>query len=263
MSAVKASVKLALFALLCVPVVLTQPFLLMVYRGPHAYHIPYLWHRSVCAIFGIRFKIIGKPATDRQTIYMSNHLSYLDIPMIGSLLKASFVAKKEVESWPVFGFLSKLQQTEFIERKRTAAHQQKQVMSARLASGQSLIIFPEGTSTSGESVLPFKSSLFTLAMDGSAKDLYVQPMTISLVKVNGKTPENTDTRNIYAWPRDLDMPLHEHLWRFACSSGADLTLTFHPPLRARDYDDRKILAKACHDNVSKGLEIPNQALQAA
>jgi 1-acyl-sn-glycerol-3-phosphate acyltransferase len=250
-----AVLKLAAFALNCLWVIPTQSLVLFITKGPASYYLPQLWHRALCFFFGIRWEIEGEPCTDRQVLYMSNHLSYLDIPMIASILRASFVAKSEVEGWALFGYLSTLQQTAFIQRKRSAIAREKKALQDRINEGESLIIFPEGTSTSGLEVLPFKSSLFALALGEDKPDLYIQPITIQLLEIDGHPPRSKEEQDLYAWPRDVDIDLHVHLWRFALTSGAKLRLTFHSPLRARDFADRKVLAKTCHDNVSKGLSL--------
>jgi 1-acyl-sn-glycerol-3-phosphate acyltransferase len=254
MTHVTAALKMLLFALWCLIAVPFQSAVLLFTKGDAAYILPCLWHKGVCKIFGIRYTITGAPVTDRQTLFMSNHLSYLDIPLIGSFLKASFLAKKDVESWPVFGFLSKLQQTAFIERKQSATAREIESLSQRVQNQRNLILFPEGTSTDGRSVLPFKSSLFTLAMGTGTETLVVQPMTLHLVSVDGKAPETQALRDLYTWHRDMDTPLATHLWLFAKTSGARIDVIFHPALNPADYEDRKTLAKICHEHVSKGLE---------
>ena len=253
MTSFKASFKLVLFALWSLLLVPPQILLLLLTKGPAAYYIPNLWQKGVCTIFGIRLEVCGTPETRRQVLFMSNHISYLDIPAIASLLKASFVAKGDVANWPVFGFLSKLQQTAFVERKRTSIGKEADSLQGRIAAGRSLIIFPEGTSTDGQTVLPFKSSLFSLALNDNNADLYVQPMTVQVLEVNGREPRTQEDRDLYAWHRDMDTELPTHLWRFAQTSGAKLRMTFHEPLRAAAYEDRKVLAQACHDNVINGL----------
>lgn len=253
-----ATLKLAVFGLLVVLVSPLQLLILAVHKGKGAYLAPYLWHKSICAVLRIRVRVIGKPQTDSQTLFVSNHLSYLDIPAIGSVLKGSFVAKKDVESWPLFGFLSKLQQTAFISRSREDATKEKNALETMLREGKSLILFPEGTSTDGRSVLPFKSSLFAIALREEAQDLSIQPFTVSMLAVDRSPPQTQDQRDIYAWHIDMDTPLPAHLWRFAKSRGAVIALHFHPPIRARDYKDRKVLANHCHDHVSKGLKPTGQ-----
>ncbi|MCB1681690.1 MAG: 1-acyl-sn-glycerol-3-phosphate acyltransferase [Rhodospirillales bacterium] len=248
-----ASIKLLIFGLLVIIVSPLQLLVLTFTKGKHAYDVPCLWHKAICSVMRIRITIVGPPAREYQTLYVGNHLSYLDIPAIGSIIKGSFVAKKDVESWPLFGFLSRLQQTAFISRSREDAGKEKNALDVMLRDGKSLILFPEGTSTDGQTVLPFKSSLFSIALLEQAQHLYVQPFTVTVNAVNGKKPETQDERDIYAWHINMDTPLHIHLWRFAKSRGASITLHFHPPILASGYNDRKVLAKLCHDHVSKGL----------
>lgn len=247
-----AMAKLALFFLWSAIMVPLQ-LIVMLFRGSKpAYTIPWLWHKGVCRILGLRVIVEGEPCTDRQVIFISNHLSYLDIPVIGSVLKASFVAKGEVASWPVFGFLSKLQQTAFISRSRTTLDNDKNNLGTMLKDGRSMIIFPEGTSTDGRTVVPFKSSLFSIAYTDGNTDVWLQPMTLSIISVNGKTPAAQSVRDLYAW--HSDMTLNPHLAAFGKISGATIKITFHPPVSARATPDRKLLAASCHEAVSSGLK---------
>lgn len=248
------ALKFFLFLLLCVAVIPTQSLVLLFHKGKFAYILPWLWQKGACAIFSIRVKIIGQPYTKTQTLYISNHISYLDIPAIGSILRGSFVAKKDVASWPVFGFLSTLQQTAFISRDKTDAKREKNTLDAMLSQGKSLIIFPEGTSTDGKEVLPFKSSLFSIVMKPELKDMFVQPITLSMESVDNRAVKTQEDRDIYSWHINMDMPLEQHLKRFSKSKGATICLTFHTPFRVSEFDNRKTLAKACQNTVSNGLK---------
>ena len=255
MNTLKAIFKMLLFMLLTLLVVLIQPLILAVHRGRYSYVVPKFWHSCVCLIFSIKVNVEGTPYTDEQTIYLSNHLSYLDIPVIGSLLTASFVAKADVASWPLFGFLSKLQQTAFISRARQDAKKETNSLTNMIGKeGKSIIVFPEGTSTDGKTVRSFKSSLFSIATEANNENLRVQPFTISMISTNKKRVETQEDRDLYAWHLEMDTELHYHLWSFAKSKGARITLTFHPPILARDYQNRKELSKICHENVLGGLQ---------
>lgn len=251
MSGFIAICKLVAFLLWCTVMVPIQ-MIIMLFRGTKpAYTTPWLWHKGLCRILGLKVVIEGTPCTDRQVIFISNHLSYLDIPVIGSTLKASFVAKGEVAQWPVFGFLSTLQQTAFISRSRTTLGNDKNNLETMLKDGRSMIIFPEGTSTDGRSVVPFKSSLFSIALADNSTDVWLQPMTISIVSVNGEIPDEQSVRDLYAWYGD--MTLWPHLSAFSKIPGAMIRITFHVPLRARAVNDRKLLAQLCHQAVAQGL----------
>ena len=258
-----ACIKMFFFALNCVWVIIPQSIVLFFTKGKPAYWIPFVWMNIWRIILGIKIVVKGKPCMDEQVLYMSNHLSYLDIPALASVLRSSFVAKSEVGQWPLAGFLASLQQTAYIQRKRSKIEKEKNALQERIDRGDSLIIFPEGTSSSGFSVEPFKSSLFILALGDRQEHLYVQPITIKLLEVDGKKPQNKEEQDVYAWPRDVDIEMHHHLWRFAKTSGAKLEITFHDPLPASAYNDRKILAKACYERVSNGLEITNDRVEAA
>lgn len=253
----RATLKLFGFFALCLLAVPLQALILLFHKGHCAYIVPNLWHKGLCAVFGIHGEIKGAPLKNRQVLYLSNHLSYLDIPLLGGMLgPSSFVAKSEVSGWPVFGYLSKLQQTVFIRRARSAAAREIGALDIALREGKSLTIFPEGTSTDGRSVIPFKSSLFAIPLQAEWEDLMIQPVTISLLSVDGKPPDTQEIRDLYAWHRGMDTPLGAHLWRFARTSGAKLRVTFHPPMRSGDFSGRKELAQTCFEAVCRGLDIP-------
>jgi 1-acyl-sn-glycerol-3-phosphate acyltransferase len=221
-------------------------------RGPKSYILPHFWQWGVSKIFGLKIICEGTPYTDSQTLYISNHISYLDIPAIGSILKASFVAKEELEKWPVFGYFSKMQQTAFISRNPAHAAKEKNSLENMLKEGKSLILFPEGTSSDGTSVLPFKTSLFILALKNpTGRALPVQPVTLSIIEVDGKKPDTQKTRDIYAWHGD--MTLGPHLLKFARGKGATIKIVFHPVIHSSEIGDRKVLAKMCHDDITKGM----------
>lgn len=254
----RATIKMVLFALCVLIVIPIQSIILFFTHGRVSYIVPRVWHALVSRIFRIKIKMTGVPAINGQVIYMSNHISYLDIPALGGILTASFVAKREVEGWALFGFLSKLQQTAFIQRDRGAAKTVQAMLDKMLDDGKNLILFPEGTSTDGKDVRPFKSSLFSLVLNSEVPELAVQPVTIKLLSANGQavTLDSVQAlRDIYSWHVEMDesIELHHHLWAFAKSRGAEIEVIFHEPLWAKDFDDRKIMAKACHDQVKGGL----------
>ena len=252
MELIRIGTKSVLFIIVTTGVVIVQPLLLLVHKGKHAYFIPRLWQRAVRKIFGIKVEITGHPYTDDQTIYISNHLSYLDIPVIGSTLKASFVAKEDLAGWPVFGFLSKLQQTAFISRARKDAKKEKHALDNMLNEGKSLILFPEGTSSDGSTVLPFKSSLFSIALkNDSDRDITIQPITLKIIQVNGENADKQHVRDLYSWHGD--MTLSPHLLSFMKCRGATISMTFHQTYKASDFDCRKALSKECYGRVCSPL----------
>jgi 1-acyl-sn-glycerol-3-phosphate acyltransferase len=122
--------------------------------------VPYVYHRILCGLIGIRVHEIGKRSPESPLLILANHASWLDILVITSLTPAVFVAKKEVAGWPVFGWLAKLQRTVFIDRERrhrTGAATQE--IADRLNGGDAVVLFAEGTSSDGNRILPFRSAL--------------------------------------------------------------------------------------------------------
>ena len=224
-----------------------QMLVLLFHKGKHAYAIPKYWHKGVCVIFGIKVKITGNPVHDRQIMYVSNHLSYLDIPAIGSYLKASFIAKQEVAGWPVFGFLSKMQQTAFIDRTGARIKEDHYSLGNMLDVGKSLILFPEGTSSDGQELLPFKSRLFTLVIERVGK-VSVQPFTIRLP--NAKDQKDRDQ---YAWYGDMD--LAPHLWDLAKANGVTVELVFHDLIDVDENTERKELTEQCYDIIDSAMKV--------
>ncbi|MDB5492093.1 MAG: acyltransferase family protein [Micavibrio sp.] len=243
--------KAALFTLWCILIVPLQWMTLQFTGGKGAYTLPYFWHNRICRIFGLKAIVEGTPMHDRQTLFVCNHVSYLDIPVMASVLRASFVAKKEVAGWPVFGTLARLQQTAFISRSRNDAQKEKNALTTMLDSGKSVILFPEGTSTDGRDVVPFKSSLFSMTLDGNRKGMLIQPVTLVVESVDGRSAEDQSVRDLYAWYGDMTMP--PHLNGFTASKGAVIRLVFHAPIDPAAYEDRKTLADDCWRIVQSGL----------
>ncbi len=246
-----ACFKLLVFVILSLITIPLQALGLMLF-GNHRlfYLIPHLYHNMTCAIFNVKVKIEGTRIDDGQILYVGNHLSYIDIPVLGGNMPATFIAKHEVKNWPIFGTLGSLSKTVYITRDRNAADKAIQSIEKSLKAERSLILFPEGTSTDGYNILPFKSSLFELFLNNQIKDnLIIQPFTLTI-----NPPQNHD---LYAWYGEMEMV--PHLWRLALSKGIDLTLIFHPPRKASAYNNRKIFAKDCHDDVLKGLDFHNKA----
>lgn len=251
------AVKTLSFFFWCFLVVPLQALVMCFTRGPKSYTIPIIWQKGVCKIFGIR-TIVEGTIHQGQTLFVCNHVSYLDIPAMATVLKASFVAKKEVAGWPVIGFLSRLQQTAFISRSRGDAQKEKNALANMIAEGKSLILFPEGTSTDGTRVEPFKSSLFSLTLDDQQnRTLMIQPVTLTIELIDGKAPETQALRDLYAWYGDLDML--PHLVAFAKTSGTTVRLVFHDPVDPSAFADRKALAEACWETVRGSLNRSAQA----
>jgi 1-acyl-sn-glycerol-3-phosphate acyltransferase len=218
----------------------------------HATRLPMIFHRLLLKIIGFKVQVHGALASGGPVLFVANHASYLDIPVLGALIPGSFVAKAEVASWPLFGFMAKLQNTVFIERRARHVDQQRQTLISHLSQGHNLILFPEGTSTDGQRVLPFKSSLFSAIEDAAADlDILVQPVSITCTALDN-LPMTQSLRHMYGWYGDLE--LVPHLWQALKCSRFTVDVIFHPPLHARDIPDRKRLAQHCYQLVASGVE---------
>lgn len=189
----------------------------------------------------------------QPTLYIINHCSYLDIGVLGSLIGGSFVAKAEVAGWPLFGWLARLQRTVFVNRqRRTDTAGQRNEIARRLEIGDSLILFPEGTSSDGNRVLPFKTALFSAAeqrIDG--RPVTVQPVTIAYVRLDG-IPLGHGLRPFYAWYGDMELGLH--LWKLAGLGDCTVSVEFHAPVTIDDFGSRKALAAHCRQVIVAGMD---------
>lgn len=213
--------------------------------------LPRFYHRQTCRILGINIEVRGQQSTTHPTLFVSNHGSYLDIPILGSLIAGSFVAKTEVSGWPVFGWLAKMQRTVFVDRRRQSTHQQRDDLQRRLDLGDDLILFPEGTSNDGNKVLPFRSALFSAAdREVHGKPLTVQPVSVAYVGL-GALPMGHRNRPYLAWYGD--MTLGPHLWNFARLAKVRVVVEFHPIVTLADFGSRKALAQHCFERVSGGV----------
>jgi 1-acyl-sn-glycerol-3-phosphate acyltransferase len=179
---------------------------------------------------------------------VANHASWLDIFTLNALARIYFVSKAEVARWPGIGWLARATGTVFIERRASAAKAQRDVFHERLARGHRLLFFPEGTSTDGRRVLPFKSTLFDAFFDEAHReDVWIQPVT-----VNYRAPEGADPR-YYGWWGDMDFGSHFAMVLAARRQGS-VEVVFHDPVRVDDFDDRKALARHLEEVVARGFE---------
>lgn len=253
MSTLKAAIKLLLFTLTCLLFIPIQWFFIFFKIEKLTFKTARLWHKCISFILAIRVKRTGDIYKTSQTVYVSNHISYLDIVALGTKLEGCFVGKEDIAGWPIFSTLAKMQHTVFISRNPAKARQEGENMKKALDQGRNIIFFPEGTSTIGDSVRPFKSSPFSIVETPERKNIMVQPITIRLLEADKQSAINDTLKNIYAWHTEIDTPLDQHLWNFMKNRGAVLEMHFHPPIRAGDYENRKTLAKACHKVVSNHL----------
>lgn len=250
-SSVLGFIRLSLYGGLTVALLPVQMLILLLL--PRLWWVvPKAYHRLCCRIMGLKVRVVGAPSPARPILFVSNHVTYFDIPVLGSILPASFVAKAEVAQWPVYGLLAKLQRTVFVDRRRNTAARQRDSLQARLSAGDPLVLFPEGTSNDGNRILPFRSALLSVAEGASSeRPLVVQPVSIAYPNING-IPMGWGLRPLVAWYGGME--LGGHLWRFSRLGRVEAIVQFHEPVGAADFPSRKELTRHCAEAVAGGVD---------
>lgn len=219
-------------------------------RGQHRPWTPFITQivcRICLVILGVKRHQQGHLMAQPGAV-VANHSSWLDILVLNASARIYFVSKAEVAHWPGIGWLARATGTLFVRRRRQDAGTQAQRFETRLRDGHRLLFFPEGTSTDGTLVLPFKSTLFSpFFQDKLYQSLWVQP-----VSVHYNAPVGQD-RRFYGWWGDMDFGGHA-LRVLAAPSGA-VDLIYHRPLQVADFTDRKALAKVCETAVRSGISM--------
>lgn len=216
--------------------------------------IPLIYHRILLALIGVRVTVHGAPAATRPLLIVSNHVSWLDIPVLGGQLPLCFVAKSEVARWPGVGLLAKLQRTVFVDRgSRTATAKVAGEMAARMKDGDPVVLFAEGTSSDGNRVLPFRSALIGAARHAMAEGregggaATIQPLAIAYVGQAG-VPLGRPRRPMVSWCGDMD--LAPHLMALLRRGAIDVELHFGAPL---DGANRKSASAEAEASVRRML----------
>lgn len=207
-------------------------------RRPVTPWITVLVCRSALRLLGVRLRILGQPMRGAGAM-VANHSSWLDIFALNAQRPVVFVSKAEVAGWPGIGPLARATGTLFIRREsRGEAAQQARAVAERLGNGETLAFFPEGTSTDGRRVLPFKPALFAgLLAPGLADELAVQPVTLSW-----EAPEGEDPR-FYAWWGGMEFGPHA-LAVLAARRPGRVRITYHPPIPVPGRDRKSLAAEA-------------------
>lgn len=272
-SALRGGVLLGAFAGLTLPLMPLQAVLKRV--SPSAgRRFPHWYHRRVCRLLGIRIHVDGAVVRDRPVLLISNHTSWLDIPVLSAVAPVSFVAKAEVDGWPGVGTLARLQRTVFVDRtRRTSVGATAGEIAQRLRTGDAIVLFAEGTSSDGNRVLPFRSSLLASVFEAdkaageseagpdtssSKGAMRLSPVvqTVSLVytRLHG-VPLGRADRHRVGWYGDMDMI--PHAWQVLKSGPLDVAVHISEPEPLEAFANRKDLAKSAEtkvrDNVTRLL----------
>jgi len=194
----------------------------------------------------LKISVKGVPSSPRPLIIVANHTSWLDIIIISSFLPVVFVAKHEVASWPFFGWLAQLQRSIFVNRgRRQQVHETINSIAEALIAGEVVGIFPEGTSTDGADISPFRSALFGAARETLRKKedltaICIQPVSVAYVGPN---------RRLAVWALEDEIKFFPHLLQVAGLRHIDVALTWAEPVLVDINSDRKVLTKQLEETV--------------
>jgi lyso-ornithine lipid O-acyltransferase len=254
MRSLRAFLVLSAFFALTFPLMPLQ--LLFLKTGSrYARSFPHWYHRQVCKLIGIRLNVEGEIAEQQGVLIIANHVSWLDIAVLSAVAPVSFVAKQEVASWPFVSWLAKLQRSVFVDRnRRNEVGDKANEILERLAGGDHIVLFAEGTSSDGNSVVPFKTALFAAAKPaGGAKmgaKVSAQTLALTYPKIYG-LPLCRRGRHVIAWYGDMDMA--SHAWRLLGLGPIDAHIRIGPPVPLDAFPDRKALARYAEHKVRKDV----------
>jgi 1-acyl-sn-glycerol-3-phosphate acyltransferase len=201
-------------------------------------------------ILNIKVAVAGSERLPERGGYViiSNHVSYVDGIILGSIFPMIFVSKKEVQSWPIVGQWNRLCGTVFIDRQRKEnVPSTIEEMVEKLKQQANILLFPEGTSTNGERTLPFQTAPLAAPLRSRA---VVVPVTLAYRSIEGK-PVTTDNRDLLYWYGDMEfLP---HLWRLMSLRSIEALVTIQPMIECHRYPNnsngRKKLAEDCYKRV--------------
>lgn len=236
-----AIVRLGLLALCTLALLPAQLIAMRLGPGQGA-ALPRLFHRLTCRFLGVKISIRGTPpAPETGGLIVANHVSWLDIGVIGAQRPLSFVAKSEVAGWPVIGWLAKLQRTVFIDRQRRAATAGVAAeMGARISAGELVVLFAEGTTGDGTRILPLRSSLLGAAHQALGKaegtEVTIYPLTITYTGFHGLAGGRAE-RAALGWYGDTE--LAPHLKAMLDAGAIDVELAWGAPIAMGAKTSRK------------------------
>ncbi len=221
-----------------------------------ARYIPRWWHRVAVWLLGVRIIRHGKLEAGRPLLIACNHSSWLDILILGAVADVVFIAKSEVKSWAVFGWLARWQRTIFIERqRRRQTGAQVSEVARRMADGEIVVLFAEGTTSDGNRVLDFKSSLFGAAAStlevASTSSVAIQPVAIAYTHANG-VPLGRYARPLASWPGVIKLP--PHLAGILREGALDVQVCFGDPVHYDKDSNRKRVTKDVEQQVRSMLQ---------
>ena len=238
-------------ALLTVFTLLPFQLLGLVLVTPLARWVPYLFHRIIAFLFDVRIEIEGELSRSRPLMLVANHVSWLDIIVLSAVAPVSFIAKAEMRTWPLFGQLAWLQRTIFVrrEQRRQSANQANEI-AERLSAHDIIVLFPEGTTTDGHQLAPFKTTLFEAArlavQSSDVEEAVVQPVALVYDRIHG-LPMGRLWRQHVAWPGAVG--LGEHFLPLIATGALNVRVIMGDPIMLKAESKRKIVSARCVEAI--------------
>lgn len=206
------------------------------------------WAKAVSRGLGMKVRVRGsrpRPLPDKM-FFVSNHLSYLDIVVLASVRPVAFVSRHDVAGWPVVGLLARLVGTIFVNRDlRFRSRDLVRKLTESLNHGAHLLVFPEGVSTDGQGLLPFKTTLFEAPARAGA---VIQPVTLRYVSV-GDRPLDSETRDLICWYGGTNFI--KHVWRLLGVRGIRVEVDFGRMIQPTS--SRKVLARQARQSMAENF----------
>ena len=239
---------LSFFIIISIPIQILLNIFAYKFKNIYAIY----FYKIIKLITGLKITYDKKNHSRKKkgTLYVANHVSWFDIICLGTLLNARFIAKKEVSKMGIFGFLAKLSNTFFIDNSdKNKIIEYNKLIKSKLEKGENFIIFPEGTTSDGNGVNQFKSSMLECAFNNK-NDIFVQPISICYSKKNN-IPMGLFLRRNIAWVGDT--PMVEAMANLLSSGPITVDLVFHHVLDIRKFNNRKELTLFCEEQILQGL----------
>lgn len=210
------------------------------------------FYRQVCLILGIGIHVRGVPDVKRPLLVVSNHMSYIDVFVLASVMHVKFTPKSDVAGWPMIGWMCKLAGCIFIDRRIHQTKNNQNRLVEAVARGEAISLFPEATTNDGTRLLPFKSSYFSLAeMTHEGHGLPVQPVSLLYTGLNG-SPLRTEWLPYVGWYGDMDF--FPHFWNLLKLKSLKAEVEFYPAQSIEQHSSRKALSRHCEQVIGQGLK---------
>jgi 1-acyl-sn-glycerol-3-phosphate acyltransferase len=247
----RAAIRVAAFLALTACLIVLYPLAIAAGQGARRL-VRRVWCRTTCWILNVRVRRTGQVFTACPSVIVANHVSYIDILVLGSVADGTFIAKSEVRGWPLFGFIASCAGTMFIRRHWRQALIQRNAIAARMRQGESFILFAEGTSSNGLEVRTFKTSLLSVTEPWVLDcPVAAQGATLTYGRLADGRLFDRSTCDLYAWYND--MPFTPHLRSLLHQDGCEIELRLHEPVLSWSVDSRKVLAAQLRAEIAAEL----------